>query len=76
MNEKNRKPGYEKIVCEFDIWLKANKIRLMREKGITVIKEISRQFNDLKLEYINSMLHKYKSSKKNLTNIIKEKGEK
>jgi len=76
MNERIRKPGYEKIVCEFDIWFKANVKRLMDLKGIEVIKEISREWNDLKLEYINSMLHKYKSSKKNLTNIIYQKGEK
>ena len=59
MSKKPIKPSYEKIVIDFDKWLKNNYRDLLDKDNITTIKCISRKWEDLKDEYITYMLDKF-----------------
>lgn len=59
MKKKFLKPSYEKIVIDFDKWLKNNYSQLLSKDSITSIKAISHKWENLKSEYIEYMLDKF-----------------
>lgn len=59
MEDKPLKPGYEKIVVDFDKWLSNNYGQLLEKDTITVIKEIHNHWTDLKNGYIEFMLKRF-----------------
>jgi len=71
---KELKPGYEKIVKDFDKWLNENIPSLMDKDSITVIKEIHNKWMSYKHEYIKDILKRYDDLIKEYH--IKKKGDK
>ena len=63
MKSKSTKPCHEQIVYDFDEYLMKNIPRLLDEDSITIIKEISHEWRELRINYINYLLSQFKNIK-------------
>ena len=64
MKDKPIKLGPEQIVLDFDEYLMKNIPRLLDEDSITVIKEISNEWRELRNNYFDFLLKQFDDIKK------------
>ena len=64
MKNKPIKPSPEQIVQDFDEYLMKNIPRLLDEDSITIIKEISNKWRELRNGYLDFLLEQFNDIKK------------